>query len=253
MLRNNSIKKNNNSTVGNNIISFFNSIVDTEYELRDKNIIFKSKDSKLKNYKVEYDGEISTSPFDLNLNIRLNSNKISRLFILNSTLIEFLKSGLLFNDNISLNTSITVNSNGGQDFFDDAKIYFNLFNGKINFDKTQFINKKIGLFEISDSSLFFDDDKLVLKTNLLFNINNSNNLFSFLNTSRTGRKEMKNILANIDYYFIDNTIKFNNIMIDNNKLSEQTMNILEGFYDNNTNNLVKTKRLLNELFSAYEG
>ena len=64
---------------------------------------------------------------------------------------------------------------------------------------------------------------------------------------------MKNILANIDYYFIDNTIKFNNIMIDNNKLSEQSMNILEGLYDNNTNNLVKTKRLLNELFSAYEG
>jgi len=250
---NNNIKKNNNSTVGNNIISFFNSIVDTEYELRDKNIIFKSKDSKLKNYKVEYDGEISTSPFDLNLNIRLNSNKISRLFILNSTLIEFFKSGLLFNDNISLNTSITVNSNGGQDFFDDAKIYFNLFNGKINFDKTQFINKKIGLFEISDSSLFFDDDKLVLKTNLLFNITNSNNLFSFLNTSKAGRKEMKNILANIDYYFIDNTIIFNNIMIDNNKLSKQSMNILEGLYDNNTNNLVKTKRLLNKLFSAYAG
>ena len=42
-------------------------------------------------------------------------------------------------------------------------------------------------------------------------------------------------------------------MIDNNKLSNQSMNILEGFYDNNTNNLVKTKRLLNELFSAYEG
>ena len=250
---NNSIKNNNNSTVGNNIISFFNSIVDTEYELTDKNIIFKSKDSKLKNYKVEYDGEVSTSPFDLDLNIKLNNYKISRLFILNSKLIEFFKSGLLFNDNISLNTSITVNSNGGQDFFDDAKIYFNLFNGKINFDKTQFINKKIGLFEISDSSLFFDDDKLVLKTNLLFNINNSNNLFSFLNTSRTGRKEMKNILANIDYYFIDNTIKFNNIMIDNNKLSKQSMNILEGLYDNNTNNLVKTKRLLNELFSAYEG
>ena len=82
-------------------VSSFNFIADTEYELRDKNIIFKSKGSKLKNYKVEYDGEISTSPFDLDLNIRLNNNKISRLFILNSTLIEFFKSGLLFNDNIS--------------------------------------------------------------------------------------------------------------------------------------------------------
>ena len=89
--------------------------------------------------------------------------------------------------------------------------------------------------------------------NLIFNISNSNNLFSFLNTSRAGRKEMKNILAKIDYYFIDNTIIFNNIMIDNNKLSNQSMNILEGFYDNNTNNLVKTKRLLNQLFSAYAG
>ena len=250
---NSSIKKKDNSAIGNSIIYFLRSKIDTEYKLIDESIIFKSKDSKIRNYKIKYDGEISINPFDLNLNISLNNNKISRLFNLNPTLIEFFKSGLLFNDNINLNTTITINSKTGENLFDDAEIYFNIRNGKINFNNTKFTNKKIGSLELNDSSLFLDNNRLVLNMNLFFNISNSAHLFSFLNTKKESRKEIKNVLVNIDYDFSSNEIKFNKIKINKNELNNQEMLVLEGFNDNYSNNLIKTRRLLNELFSVYAG
>ena len=48
-------------------------------------------------------------------------------------------------------------------------------------------------------------------------------------------------------------IKFNNVKIDNKKVGDQILNIIEEFEDNNLNNTIKTKRLLNNLLDAYEG
>ena len=57
----------------------------------------------------------------------------------------------------------------------------------------------------------------------------------------------------MDYDFSNNLIKFNNVKIDNNKVGDQILNIIEEFEDNNSNNKVKTKRLLNNILDAYEG
>jgi len=48
-------------------------------------------------------------------------------------------------------------------------------------------------------------------------------------------------------------IKFNNVKIDNKKVGDQILNIIEEFEDNNLNNIIKTKRLLNNVLDAYEG
>jgi len=248
---NNSIIKKNGSTTGKNITSFLKSIIESEYELTNKNIIFTSKNSKINNSKIDFDGELSINPFDLDLHVFLNNSKISKLFNFNSILVEFFKSGLLFNENISLNTSVTINANRQNDFFDYVKIYFNIFNSKINFDNTKFINKDIGSLKLSGSNLFLQNDKLILNTTFLFDIKNSDRLFSFLNTSKRFRKEIKKVLLNIDYDFLNNEIKFNNVKIDNNETSDQFMNIIDGFSENDSNNLVKTRRLLNQLFGVY--
>ena len=66
-------------------------------------------------------------------------------------------------------------------------------------------------------------------------------------------KNVKNILINIDYNFLNNQIKFNNIKVDNNKVSDEFLIVIEEFSDNNNNNLTKSRRLLNELFTIYKG
>ena len=107
--------------------------------------------------------------------------------------------------------------------------------------------------EISNSNLFLENDKLILTANLSIDIKDIDRLYSFLSTNKRLRKDIKNIKLNIIYDFLSNEIAFQNIKIDENKVSDQFYNIAEGFNDNNSNNLTKSRRLLNELIGLYEG
>ena len=240
-------------TSGENDISFLKSKIYTKYNIQKKLITFESDNSKLNNSKINYDGEISINPFDLNLNINLDSHKISSLFNINPILIEFIQSGLLFNENISLNISINTSTNIKNEIFNEAKINIDIINGKINLNKTKLINLDIGQLELSNSNFFLKNNELVFNSDILINIKNSENLFSFLNTSKLSRKNLKNVLINLDYNFLSNQIKFNRIKIDNNKVSDQFLNVIEEFNNNESNNMINTRRLINKLFNIYEG
>ena len=252
-INNNYIVDNDGQAKGNNIVTFLGTLLNSEFKLSNNSVIFFSKNSRIKNNKIDYNGILSINPFDLDLKIDLNHNKISELLNFNPILIELLKSGSLFNSNISLKTLINANSNNQKNLFQNSKIYLNITNGKINLDKTKFTNSDIGSFELSNSNLFVQDNRLILNTDLFFDIKNSNELFSFLNTKKKSRRKINNVLINFDYDFSNNVIKFNNFKIDNNKVGDQILNIIEEFEDNNLNNKIKTKRLLNNLLDAYEG
>ena len=243
----------NKLTSGKNNITFLQSTINTRYNLKEKLIIFESSSSKLDNSQVNYKGELSINPFDLILNINLDNYKISRLFDINPILIELIKSGLLFNENISVSTSIITNSNIKNEIFDNAKINFYIIGGKIHFDKTKFINNNIGSLQLNNSNLFYENNELTFNSDILIDIQNSQKLFSFLNTSKSSRKDIKTILINLDYDFLANQIRFNNVKIDNREVSSQLLTIIEDFTDNNQNNFNKSRRLLNEALKAYEG
>ena len=251
-ISNESIKK-KKLILGENNISFLTSTINTKYSIREKLITFKSNESRLSNTQASYDGELSINPFDLNFDIYLDNHKISKLLNINPILIEFIKSGMLFNNNISVKNSITIKSNDKNEFFQNAKINFNIVNGNLNFDNSVFVNNKIGLLELNNSNLFLENNNLILNTNIFFQIKNSDALFSFLNTSKKSRKNLNNVLINLDYNFLKNEIIFNDIKIDNNNVSEQFLNVLEGFSDNNSNNIIKSRQLINQLVSIYEG
>jgi hypothetical protein len=250
---NESVVEQNNQVIGKNIISFLNSTISTQYEVDDKFITFISNSSRINGSKIKYNGELSINPFDLNLNIILNDYKISQLFKRNSIFTELLKSELFFNENITLNTSLIVKSNTKNQIFHKAEIYFTIKNGKINLDNTKFINNDIGLFKLDNSNVFYENNKLVLNTDLLLDVKDSNRLFSFLNTSKKFRKEIRNILINLNYDFLSNEIQFNNIKINNSDMDGQFLNIIDGFKDNSSNNLIKSRRLFNELLDIYDG
>ena len=250
---NESVVEQNNKVIGKNIISFLNSTISTQYEVDDKFITFISNSSRINGSKIKYNGELSINPFDLNLNIILNDYKISQLFKRNSIFTELLKSELFFNENITLNTSLIVKSNTKNQIFHKAEIYFTIKNGKINLDNTKFINNDIGLFKLDNSNVFYENNKLVLNTDLLLDVKDSNRLFSFLNTSKKSRKEIRNILINLNYDFLSNEIQFNNIKINNSDMEGQFLNIIDSFKDNSQNNLIKSRRLFNQLLDVYDG
>ena len=150
-----------------------------------------------------------------------------------------------------MNTLVNIKPAKKSKIFNEAKIELRVLNGKISFDNSVFINNNIGLIEVSKSDLFLENDKLILTAHLSIDIKNTDRLYSFLNTNKRLRKDIKNIKLNIIYDFLSNEIVFKNIKIDDNKVSDQFMNIVEGFIDNNSNNLIKSRKLLNELINLY--
>ena len=246
-------KKDEDLSGGINNISILNSNINTKYNIKDQIVIFQSDGSRVYNSKIDYNGQLAINPFDLNLKINLNNYKISNLFKSNSIINEFIKSGLLFNENISVHTLVNIKSTKKDEIFNEAKLELRVLNGKISFDNSIFINNNIGLIKVSNSDLFLENDKLILTANLSINIKNTDRLYSFLNTNKRLRKNIKNIKLNIIYDFLSNEIVFKNIKIDDNEVSDQFMNIVEGFNDNNSNNLTKSRKLLNELINLYAG
>jgi len=246
-------KKDEDLRTGTNNISILRSSFNTNYNIKDQIIKFQSNGSRVYNSKIDYNGQLAINPFDLNLKINLHNYKISNLFTRNSTFNEFIKSGLLFNENISVRTLVNIKSMKKDEIFNEAKLELRVLNGKISFDNSIFINNNIGLIEVSNSDLFLENDKLVLTSNLSIDIKDTGRLFSFLNTNKKSRKNIKNVKLNIIYDFLSNQIKLKNIKINDNDVSSQFNNIAEGFIDNNSNNLTKSRKLLNELIDLYEG
>jgi len=243
----------NNSITGKNIISLLNSRIDTNYKAKEKLITFESNNSRIANSQINYNGVMSINPFDLDLNIYFDDYKISKLFKIHSGLTELIKSQLLFNENISVKTTVVINSNIKDKFFQNAKINFHIINGEINFNNTKFINDKIGSLELINSNLFFKNNKLILNSDILIEIKSSDHLFSLLNTVKTARKKIKKVLINLDYDLLTNQFKFNNVKVDNNAASEHLLRMMDGFSDNDLNNLNKSRRLINEILNVYAG
>lgn len=246
-------KKDENLSSGISNISILSSSINTKFNIKDQIAIFQSDGSRIYNSKINYNGQLAINPFDLNLKINLYDYKISNLFTPNSIINEFIKSGLLFNENISVQTLVNIKSTKKDEIFNEAKLELRILNGKISFDKSVFINNNIGLMKISNSDLFLENDKLFLSSNLSIDIKDIDKLYSFLNTSKNSRKNIRNIKLNIIYDFLSNQIELKNIKINDNDVSSQFNNVAEGFIDINSNNLTKSRKLLNELINLYDG
>ena len=243
----------NNDYNGENIISFINSIVRTKYKIEDNMLIFESSDSKIKNNKINYKGKLLINPFDLNLDINVDDYAISKLSNLNFILGELVKTELFFNNNISVHTSINVNSNEKKEIFQNANIKLNIINGKINFNKTRLINDRIGSLTLKNSNLFFKNNNLTLNTDIFVDLKNTDALFFLLQTTKKSRKSIKNIQINLDYDFLTHQTKFNNIKINNKEVNDKIYAIIKDFTFSKLNNWNKSKRIVNKLLRNYEG
>ena len=242
-----------NISKGENIISFLNSEIIINYKMEDDIIVFNSNNSRVKNSKVSYIGKVSVNPFDLNLKIDLGNYDLHKFFNSKSILIELFKTKLLINENISTNTSISIGPNLRNKIFQNAIINFNIIDGELNFNQTRLSNKKIGLLELDNSKLSYENNKLFLNTDIIINIKNSDKLYSLLQTNKRFRKPITNILINLDYDFLSEEVNFNNIKIDNRQINNELLRIIEGFNDNELINWNKSKRILNTFFKNYEG
>jgi len=240
---------------GLNNTTILNSKIATKYNInKNKNeITFMSSESKVKDLSISYNGKLSTEPFDLNLDIDLSKIELAKLLNNNSLFFELLKTQLFFNDNLSADISLNTKFKKRDEVFNQAKFNFNIVNGTINFNQTKLINDKIGSLEVVNSLLYFDENKLILNSDIMIDIKNLNNLFSYLQTPKSKRSTIKKVYFNLNYDFSAQQIFLNSFRVDDGNNENEIIKIINNFYRNKGNNINVTRRMLNKLFSLYEG
>ena len=170
--------------------SIFNSRIKTKYRTDKDLVIFGSNNSQSGNSNLDYEGELSLKPFDFNVNINLKEYNLSKLFDIDSIIFSLIQSELLFNENVTANIVIKIDSNKNSMILKSSIVNLNIINNKINFDNTKLINKKIGFVELKNSNLFIENNKLILNTDIEINIENTKKLFSFFLTPKKSRTLM---------------------------------------------------------------
>ena len=248
-----SIKTDDGLVTGENTISSFGSQIYTKYNVDKKLIFFGLDTSKEKNSNKDYRGNLSFEPFELNLKIFLKRYNLFKLIDFSSILGELFKSKLLFNENLSANISVDITNNKNKEIFSSSSINLNIENGKINFNKTNLTNDKIGILKIDRSNLFFENKNLMLNSEIIIDVNNSKNLFSFLQTPKKFRKPIKQILVNFDYNLSTKQLNINNIKIDGNKSNNEMLDTMNEISRIEKYNLNIVKRIFNKFISAYAG
>ena len=224
-----------------------------EYILR-KNFIKFSYFDKLLDPNFTYKGTINLKPFFSELSGYLKKINSNELLNPNSILVHFLKTEILNNKNLNINTSF--NAKKIESFKDliNLELKVKISEGLIDINETSFSWLDNIDFKISDSLLYIKDNNLVLDAFILMKINDHNEVYKFFQTPRNYRKEIKKIEFNLNYNFDQFTAKLNDIKVDN--LIDKKVNINLNkliLKDSKLQNRIYFKNLMKQVIKHYAG
>ena len=226
---------------GINKITILNTILSSKYQ-KEKNVFnFQSKKLKYNTNNVNYNGEINFNPFNLFLSINFKKIKLKKLLNTNSILFELIKSGNLFNNNLSVNININADEILSNKLFDSFKLIINLNNAIMDINQSVLINKKIGFLKLTNSKLFLLNNNLLFNADFNLKVNNLNNFHNYLQTKKKLRKSINNINFNLDFNISTNELNLNNLTIDDYKQVPNITNLLNNF---NMRKIPKIKNII---------
>ena len=247
------IEKTKGKIDGINIVQIFNSKLVTNYQYEDNLIQFNSVESQTKKNGINYEGKVLLKPFNFTLDLDLEKVDLFKLINPNSIFLEIIKSGILFNENLSAKVNLESKSLKKNKFFDATKIILTITNGEIDLNQTNLVNKDIGSLEIKDSRFQFLDNKLIFSSSFDINIENLNKFYSFLQTPKKNRKKIESINFNIDYDFMENNMIVNSFGVDNLESTTDVANIINDFNNQKNMNFIRLRSFINTLFEIYLG
>jgi len=224
-----------------------------EYQLKDNLFEFKFFDKK-QNPEFSYKGKFNLKPFYANITGNTNKLNLSSLFSSNAIIKELLKTEILNNKNIDFYLIISGNSIKQFDDFKNVLIKSKIQEGLLDIDQSKMTWKNNINFEFLDSLIFVKEGNLILDSNLEININNTDELYKFLLTPKNLRKKISKVNVNFTYLFDEKNIKVKNIKVDGKTLEKSDYNFDDILLkDNNLQNKIYLKNLLNEVIKNYVG
>ena len=202
----------------------------------------------------KYGGFISLKPFFSEFSGDINKMNLEIFFDSKSILVQFLKSGLLNNKNLNINTKINSKKTSYLRDLTNLTLNLNISEGLIDVNETQFSLNDYADFIITDSLLYNSENNLILDALISVDIKDFNKIYKIFQTPRNNRKEIKKVEFNLNYNFNQLTANLNNIKI-NDKIDPKVNNILDEIIlrDNNLQNRIYLKNLVNQVAKNYAG
>jgi hypothetical protein len=202
----------------------------------------------------EYEGKINFVPFFLEISGDMSRIKLDQLFNPQKIFAQLLKTQLLNNKNININTSF--NAKKIMPFKDlvNLELNFKIDQGMFDINETTFSWLNYVDFKISNSLIYMKNDELVLDGNMTIDINDFNEIYKFLQTPRNYRKEINKMEFNFVYNFDQKTTTLNNIKIDGD-INNDVNKILNQYISRDTilQNRIYFKSLINRAIKSYAG
>lgn len=223
------------------------------YELNKNFFVFSFFD-KLINPNFIYDGKINFVPFYSNL--KGNTDKINLSFLLNSNSLftQLIKTEILNNKNLNITLIINSNTINQLQNFIDILINFKIKEGLIDIDDTKFRWSNYANFKILDSLIYVNESNLVLDGKLIIDVKNQNEIYKFLQTSKSLRPNLKNLEFDFRYNFDQQIMDLNNIRI-NNHINEKVNDVLKKIIlrKDKLQNKIYIKNIMKAAIAAYVG
>ncbi len=249
----NSFKYDNNIRSGaatllfNKLKSFVN------YEVN-KNFFEFSYFDESEKQKFFYNGKLNLRPFYSIFEGTADEINISYLFGANAIIAELLKTEIFNNNNLDLKLNINANKIKNNRNFTNLFFKFKIQDGLIDIDDTKIEWKDNSIIKLSDTLIYVKDGKLFLGGRSQVNITNIENIYKFFYTPKNYRKKIKTIDFSFTYVFSEKAIILNDIMIDG-KYNQKINDRLNDIYlrDNNLQNKIYLKNIMNDAIEAYSG
>ena len=158
-----------------------------------------------------------------------------------------------------MSAKIDINSkNVRNKLFDFSKILINFDNGKINFNDSLLISKKIGSLKLNESKIDLVNEELIFKGSFNFNVINQGKFYSTFQVPKKNRKLLKNIFFDLQLNTFSDKLNINNFKINSKKsiLNDDAKGIINQYNNNEKNkiqNWINLKKFTREIFSSYSG
>jgi hypothetical protein len=223
------------------------------YEIKKNFLNFVFLD-KSQNMNFSYKGIINFFPFFSEIFGEIEKINVKQIFNSETFFVQLLKTGLLNNKNLNINTTINAKQIFPYNDLNNLVLNFKIEEGFVDLNKSKFSWLDYIDFKISDSLVYVNDNNLVLDGNILMNFYDVSEFYKFFLTPRNYRKEIKEIKFNFVYNFDQKIINFNNIEIDGVD-NKQVSKILNQIILKNTvlQNKVYFKTLINKAIKIYAG
>jgi len=142
--------------------------------------------------------------------------------------------------------------------FDFSKILINFDNGKINFNDSLLISKKIGSLKLNESKIDLVNEELIFKGSFNFNMINQNKFYTNFQIPKKNRKLLKNIFFDLSIDTSNDKLNIDNFRINSKKsiLNDATKSIINQYNNNKKNkiqNWINLKNFTREIFNSYSG